>query len=437
MHVDEAAKERNAQRVIEAERTVLGSVITDSTNLMGACLRLQPEHFVLGSHRTVFQACLKLADKQATFDLRDVRTALGAGLDALGGDGWLAGLLDGIPRRFEPSRYADDIIEAWRVRRGLEICAGYAARFELGEPSVETLAALQADVMDAIADGSAVDEPHVEAYSDAAFADLMERAMRQSSSGLRFGMTDLDAWTSGMQPGQVTVVGARSGVGKSSLMKQATVANCSAGVPVTLFSLEMSRQEILEGIWSIVSGVEFRKVSRPYLLCAPERDLLALACEKVKAWPLRIYDKADLYLDQIVSLGRLNVRQFGAQLVCVDYAQNVEAEGRDERTKVMAVSRKLTKMAKDEGCHLMLLSQLRKVPHEQYSKPPTVADLRETGQLENDAHMIVLLHRPWDDETCRVSEDASVIVGKIRRGQTGAIAARFNPANLTFQGVGA
>ena len=425
-------EQKNAD-TIYAERTVLGMVLTENVVLMGDCLPLRPEHFMLGSHRVVYSVCLELAGK-GEFDLRDVRKALGSDVEALGGTAWLASLTDGIFRSTNAAAYVREIIDAWRGRKGAAVCEAALTSFSAGESAVDVLAALQTGVMDVIADAEVQDDPLVGVYSDEALADLLERSQLYGSAGLSFGMAALDSWTAGMQPGQVTVIGARSGVGKTSLMRQATAANCKVGVPVTLFSLEASRQEVLEGLWAIVSGVESRKITRPWLLNAIERDRLSLACKEVKGWNLRIYDKADIPLEQIVSLARLNVRQFGVKLVCVDYAQTVSADGRDDRTRVANVSSKLTKMAKAEKCHLMLLSQLRKVTNAENIKPPTVLDLRETAQLENDAHMIVLLHRPWDEEKNQASEEASVIIGKTRRGKTGALAAIFREQDLTFQG---
>ena len=194
---------------------------------------------------------------------------------------------------------------------------------------------------------------------------------------------------------------------------------------MSLFTLEMSRDEILAGLWSIVSGVAYRKLVRPHLCTHAERDALAAAKDTVKQWPLRVYEDGGMDLTQIVAYSQRDVRQYGTQFVCRRLrAERLHAEGKDERARVSAVSRGLTKMAKAERCSLMLLSQLRKVPHEQYKNPPTVADFRETSQLENDAHCIVLLHRGWDDAGCHPSNDATLIVPKNRHGSHPAHCAR-------------
>ena len=137
-------------------------------------------------------------------------------------------------------------------------------------------------------------------------------------------------------------------------------------------------------------------------------------------------------LNQIAAYARLSIRQHGTKLFCVDYAQNVEAEGRDERTKVSSFSRTLTKLANDKGPPMMLLSQLCKMPAEAYSKPPHVGDLRETDQIENDAHVVVLIHRPWDDDNPRVADSGEFIIPKQRSGETGARPFTFNRRTMSF-----
>jgi replicative DNA helicase len=416
-----------------AEKTVLGCIMRNGIPAMHQCLRLRPEHFYLPTHQDIFRSCQQIRAQQNDIDVGLVSSQLGY---QLGTQEWCYAdaLTDGMYRGFNPSPHIEAILEAWRRRQGLSLCNSYAAAFANGDQSSsEAFAELQNKLFAAMAQSIENDDPQVSAYSDAVWERFNERASGEVQSGLSYGLAPLDSFTNGMQPGQVTVVGARSGVGKSSLMKQAAAVNLIRGVPVSMFSLEMSRDEILAGLWSIVSGVEYRKLIRPHLCTHAERTALEAAKETVKQWPLRIYEDSDLHLNQIVAYAQMDVRRYGTQLVCVDYAQNVEAEGKDERTKVASVSRSLTKMAKTERCSLLLLSQLRKVPHEAYKNPPIVADLRETGQLENDAHTVVLLHRGWDDENCRVSHDATLIIGKNRHGSPGALRARFNPASVCFE----
>lgn len=422
----------------ESERVILGMLMLDGVEAMEKCLALRPYMFSVASNRELFQVIEQFASEGRSFDqvslidhLRQIKA-----LERLGGQSWVFSLSEGLWRSYEPSRHVEIMLEKYRLKRGMEICEQYTSRFASEEDSSVTLGSMQAEVLEAIEGGFEEDEPLVAAYSDAAWDNFMDKAVSQElSTGLSYGVEVLDRWTWGMQPGEVTAIGARSGIGKSSVMKQAAAANCPSGIPVTLFSMEMKRETLLHGLWAIVSGVEYRKIRRPVLCSMAEREAVRAAKHKVSQWPLRIFDRSDTHIDQIVALARMNIRRFGTKLVIVDYAQNIEADGKDERTKVSSVSRKLTKMTKTEGNHLMLLSQLRKPANESTAKPPNVADLRETGQIENDAHIIVLLHRQWSDSTQSIGLTGDMIIPKNRDGQTGAMPIAFNPANLTFQGV--
>lgn len=420
-------------RAIEAEKSVLGAIILDGLTAMDRAIRLRPEHFALSSHREIFVVCGALLQKHNVIDLVAVRGALGERIDSVGGMAYLSGLSDGVFRNFDMTQRVDAILEAWKLRTGSEICSRYGAQFASGEDSALTLAALQSEVIDTIQESAEQDDPLVASWADAELQRLLAEAHAETSMGYSYGCRQLNAWTNGMRPGEVTVVGARSGIGKSALMKQATVANCRVGNGVDLFSLEMTRTQIIRGLVAIISQVEYRKLIRPNLMRAKERIAVEVAFNEIKDWPLRVYDRSDIHIDQICALARMGVRRSGTKLVCVDYAQSVEADGKDERLKVASVSRKLTKLSKAEGNHLLLLSQLRKVSHEQSSSPPTVADLRETGQLENDAHVVVLLHRGWDSDHGRISNSSSLIIPKCRDGVTGVLESTFNPANLCFE----
>lgn len=416
----------------EAEKAVLGCLMTDGITAMEKCHRLREDMLSLDSNRRIFRVLVKLIEAGTSVDYIHVAEALRKNntLDSIGGFGYLMDLGTDLPRHFDPTRHVETIIEKWKLRCGLLICDRYSSQFADEAPSDETLSLMQSDVFDAMQEMTDRDDPHVSAYTMPELNDAMDYEI--SPMGLPYGHQALDEFTLGMQPGEVTVLGARSSVGKSSLMCQAASVTAKAGGAVDLFSLEMKRKLILRKLWSIESGLPFNKIHRK-LLTTYERHLVRQAALRVAEWPLRIYDDGELTLGQIAALARLSARRNGMKLFAVDYAQIVNADGKDERTKVSGVSRTLTKLAKAENVHLMLLSQLRKIPAEQYGKPPHIGDLRETGQLENDAHTVILAHRGWDEESSHISFDAELIVPKQRNGATGAIKATFNRETLIFQ----
>jgi replicative DNA helicase len=429
----------NALQARDSERVVLGSLLTDGMAAMEQCLRLHAQMFYLPAHQVLFRELQRLAGDGRDWNevsIGEVLQERKLFADVTGSNGvaYLHDLANATPyQRFNPSEHVARICEAWKRREGASLCERYGKELQEGEAAEATLAKLQQAVFDVIAESQEQDDPLVIHHSWREYEAFIEAATNpEMARGFSYGNAKLDSWTNGMQSGEVTVVGARSGVGKSALMCQAMAANCRTGIPVESFSLEMTRARVLRRLWAIESGVEYRKVHRPQLASVAERQGVKEAALRVAEWPLRIHENAAMPIDEIVARARMSVRRYGTKIVCVDYLQIVEGPGKDDRTRVAAASSKLRKLAKDEGCHVMILSQLRKVPVEKYSDPPTAGDLRETGQIENDAHVIVLLHRPWDNDRLEISMQASLLVPKCRDGKTGAMVSKFDERSLTF-----
>lgn len=419
-----------------AERTVLGAMMLEEHAVFEAQSMLSKHDFHLDSHRRIFSAAERLVSKERAVDIVTLIGELGDTheLDAVGGAAYLASLTEGLPRRIAIADYLRIVREKSQLRQIIRLCDAAIASAADNMDSSSVIGSIQ-DELQRVLDSGEVDDPLAAKFSVAALNRFHEERHLERSPGLSYGIATLDAFTGGMRPGEVSIVGARSGVGKTSLMCQAAAANCSIGIPSHLFSLEMTREQILRRLWSIVSGVPYKIISEPWRSNVDDAARVNEAAAIVAGWPLRIHDQSELSLSKIIGLARVSMRRHGTRFVAVDYAQEVEAEGRDERTKVMAVAKGLSRMVKHENASLMLLSQLVKMNRESYNKPPMVGDLIESGKLENVAHIVILLHRGWDEEASRISEDAEIIIPKQRRGETGVLPAMFNRRKVIFEGV--
>jgi replicative DNA helicase len=419
----------------EAERTVLGSMLLDSKHLDGARLAVKEPDFSLDGHQRIFSAMCRLDDTDRAVDIVTLMQALqdSKELQACGGAAYLAALTEGLPRTISIDDYTRIVKEKSRLRKVIKLAElATTQSLDQTDEAISIIGRVQ-DNIQAILDDTDCDNPHVSAYSVETLDKFEQDRRLQRSTGLSYGLAKLDEMTGGMRPGEVVIVGARSGVGKTSLACQVIVANCMVGIPVHFFSLEMTRAKILHRLWSIVSGVAFARIRRPWLANIDDAARVRLAAAEVAEWPLRIHDQSEMHLSQIVAASRISIRRHGSRLVIVDYAQEVNADGKDERTKTMATARGLTRMIKHEPASLMLLSQLVKGNRESYNKPPVISDLIESGKLENVAHVAILLHRGWDEAASKISEDAEILIPKQRDGDTGAIAARFNRRTVTFE----
>jgi replicative DNA helicase len=427
--------ERALPASIQAERSILGGILLDDTLIDEASAALKDDEFHLDSHRRIFRAMCDMQELQRKVDLVTLMDELDkrSWLGAIGGAAYLFSLTEGLPRKISLHEYIRVVKEKAALRSLIILCNTASAEASDGAEPTSIIGRIQ-DGMEAILNRDEMDDPHVKSYTISVLDEFERARHMQAENFLSYGLTNLDQATDGgMRDGEVTVVGARSGVGKSTLMLMAARANCEAGIPVHLFSLEMTRKQILNRLWAMVSGVPYKKIRRPMLANLEDAALVRNAAEVVLDWPLRIHDKSELHLSKIAALARLSIRRHGSRLIVVDYAQRVTADGKDERSKVSSVSSQLTNMIKHEPAHLMLLSQLRKVDREYYSKPPHVGDLRETGQLENDAHTVILLHRGWDETNQCIAHEGQAIIPKQRNGETGLVDFKLNPVTVEFE----
>lgn len=415
----------------ESESVVIASLMSYGIDVVEQCNRLRPEMFYTDAHSRVFRACMELIEEGVLPEFQAVKNHLGdVETKSVGGMAVLIELDDAANASKNPAYHASAVIEKWKLRQGIRICERYTAQFSGEESADATLSLMQSEVFDALQEKTGNQDPRIAAMTVPALDRVLDYT--KPAMGLSYGHEGLNDFTMGMQPGQVTVVGARSGVGKSALMVQSAYCNARKDVPVSLFSLEMGKDDIQMRLWAMESGIPFYKIQRK--LCNDsQKRAVREAAMRVGDMPIRIYDDGEMTLSQIAAIARLDVRRHGVQLVAVDYVQNVNGDAKeDDRIRVARVSRTMTKLAKSEGIHMMLLSQLRKMPVEQYGRPPHIGDLAETRQLENDAHICLLLHRGWDEDAGSIANSGEILVPKQRNGGTGVLQTTFNHEELRY-----
>lgn len=422
---------------VDAEKAILGSCLLSRQDVDSARVALRSEDFFLDGHKRIFGAIVKLDDADKAIDSLTVTQQLtdSKELPAAGGAGYVSDLTTGIPRRVSISDWVAIVKEKARLRKLINLAERISSDSYTQSDEAMSIVSRTQDGIQAILDDSDIDNPHVSSYSVSELDRFEQERRTQRPTGLSYGLPRLDAMTGGMRPGEVCLIGARSGVGKTALACQIIAANCVAGIPCHFFSLEMTRSQILRRMWAIQSGVSYKRTSDAWLANVDDAARIREAAAAVTEWPLRIHDQSEMHLSQIIASARISIRRHGSQLICVDYAQEVNAEGKDQRVKTMAVAQGLTRMVKHEKASLILLSQLVKGNRDSYNKPPILSDLIESGKLENVAHVAILLHRGWDAEVGRTTEDAEILVPKQRRGDTGTLKAKFNRKLAIFEEV--
>jgi replicative DNA helicase len=247
--------------------------------------------------------------------------------------------------------------------------------------------------------------------------------------GLPTGLDSLDTVTGGFRKGELIVLGALPGTGKTALACQIIVANAEAGNAVGAFSLEMSRWDLGKRFLSTVTSVTASKIRHPGHIRKEEWPTLATGAAEIADWPVWFDDSGSISIPELLARARLFITRMNVKLIVVDYLQLVRADARDIRERVGKVADALRQLAKAERIPVVLLSQLRRPQN--VNDAPTIIDLKESGDIEAHAHVVLLLHVPTAADGKPTGED-TIIVAKNRNGAKGPVPVTFSPHKLRF-----
>src|SRR5258707_9032736 len=237
--------------------------------------------------------------------------------------------------------------------------------------------------------------------------------------------------TTGFRAGEFYVIGATPANGKTALACQAIRANCLAGIKCGLFSVEMTGQQIIQRLAAMETGVDLFSLRDPRVLNPAEVNAVTESVATIAQWPLLIEDSGSISAKEIGAIARLFISQ-GARIIFVDYLQRVKAPGKTDFDRVTQVSESLCELAKATQVPIVALSQLRRGERRELGQEPSLEDLRQSGQIEQDAHAVFLLHRskgtqPGPDGKSHFTGEDKIIIAKQRSGPAGThVRVRFN-----------
>ena len=423
------------------ERIILGScLLEEETDLELICSLLEPTHFSLDSHKQIFRRVQRLHTSGQQVNAVTILQELvkHKELEAIGGAVYLTDLTTGVPRRMGERlrEYADRLKEFWRLRE-LE-----ALGAELKAVALETGAVASSIVQRAAErlESIVVDSGPEEAGIASSIVGSMDRFAQlrslERSPGMSYGLPLLDRETGGMMPGHQTAAGALSGVGKTTFMCQAILAALESGAAVDAFLLEPTKDQVTFRLLSLMCGCRYEAVSKPWVSRPEEAQAIMQAAGRLAEMPLRLHDRASLTLDEIIGLARVGINRYGTRLVCLDYIQRLKIKSSEQnepmRLKVARASTALADLVKGTQSHSLLLSQITTGRKSGALAIPTMFDFRESSQIENDAHTIILLHRQYDEAQGHYTNDGAIFVPKQRFGSPCNIKARFDPITAAW-----
>ncbi|MDH3189703.1 MAG: replicative DNA helicase [Acidimicrobiia bacterium] len=432
---------RNPPHSREAEESVIGAVLLSEDAVNDVMDQIHPEDFYVPAHQAIFEAMRSLFDTSQPIDVVTVSEALRrqGELEKVGGVQYLTRLVDIVPSTSNINYYSG-IVEEHAKRREL-IRAGASITdfaFDIDDEIINVLDRSEQAVLGVAEKRSSQTLLEVgPLFNDV--LEHMELLEQQGSdmTGLATGFVDLDKKLAGMQPANLIVIAARPAMGKSSLTMNIATNAAIAGEAVAIFSLEMSKEEIVQRILSSVGKVDSMKLRSGQL--GPLWQRVVDAAGKMYQAPIFIDDSPIVTVTDIRAKCRRLKRRRGLSLIVVDYIQLMEASGRENRQQEIAqISRNLKNLARELDVPIIAVSQLNRSLESREDKRPRLADLRESGSIEQDADVVMFIYRDeyYNPENHESRGIAEVIVAKHRAGSTGPVRLTFQPEFTRFANLG-
>jgi len=429
-----AAAERTLPHNLEAERSVLGAILVHNDAFNLAAQVIDSNDFYRDAHRRIFDKMVALNERHDAIDFITLKEELARSgqLDDVGGPAYIASLADGVPRATNVEYYAKIVKEKSTLRNLI-----YAANkiltnaYEADQESDIVLDEAESAIF-AVADdrlkAGFVPMRDLVKESFPKIEQLFEQ--KRLITGVPTGFVDLDEMTRGFQGGDLVIVAARPSMGKTSLVLN--IAQYVATQPdhaVGFFSLEMSKESLFLRLLTAEAQVDGHRLLSG-AIGGKDYGRISHALETLSAMKLFIDDSANVGVLEMRAKSRRLQAEHGLSLLVVDYIQLMSGRGRFEnRTlELAAISRSLKGLAKELNVPIVVLSQLSRAPEARSDHRPQLSDLRESGALEQDADVVVLIYRDDvynKDPNSPDAGTAELILAKQRNGPTGVVRLAF------------
>ena len=431
---------------VVAEKSLLGAIMLSNDTLPDILMLIKPRDFYEEKHRIIFQAIVDLYDKHQPVDLLTLTSELKSKkqLKAIGGASYLTELSNFVPAASHAKAYAE-IIEKTSVRRRL-IAAGTEIAnkaYEDDADADELIGKAEKELFEVSdkvirSDYIAMDELLADAF------DRIEELHKNKGvlRGLKTGFRDLDKKTAGFQKGDLIIVGARPAMGKTTFAQNLAYNIASINKKgVLFFSMEMAANEIVDRMISDVSGVDNWKM-RTGNLSDEEFSKIGEALGEMDEIPIYIDDTSSMTIVELRNKARRAMHDHDIGIVVVDYLQLIAGSDRYAGNKVQEVSeisRGLKILARELEIPVVALSQLSRNVTGREDPRPVLSDLRDSGSIEQDADLVIFLHRPdyykQHDDNYEETHITELLIAKHRHGAIGKVELYFHPELLRFMSL--
>jgi len=419
---------------IEAEMSMLGAMLMDKDAIGSAIELIEDDYFYRGVHQRIYQAIISLYEKNEPVDIVTLSEQLQHNneLASVGGSVYLTALLNSVPTAANIKYYAKIVQDKALLRKLITVATNIVTMgYEGGEDVANVLDQAERMIFDVVQKKITREFMPLEAILHDSF-ELIEKLYKQKEhvTGVPSGFVDLDKYTSGFQPSDLIIIAGRTSMGKTSFaLNIAMNAAIKSKVPAGIFSLEMSKEQLVQRVLCAEARVDANKLRTGYLSESDWPKLTTAAGVLAEA-PIYIDDTPSLSVLEIRAKARRLKARHNIGLIIVDYlqlARGTSSRGRDNRQQeVSEISRSLKSLAREINAPVIALSQLSRAPEARTDKKPMLSDLRESGAIEQDADLVMFVYR---EEYYKPTEEnqgiAEIIIGKQRNGPTGTVKLTF------------
>jgi replicative DNA helicase len=427
----------------EVESAFLGALLIDPEAIYKVIDIIKPDDFYKPAHQIIYSAILFLFEKRESIDIITVTNRLKemGELENIGGSGYLFELISKTPTVSNVINYAK-IIRDKKSRRDL-IQTAYEIQglaYNEEKNSEELIDEIEARIFK-IADRVYPKEfSHISQFLESAYQRIEELHNQDKKiRGISSGFPLLDEYLGGFQKSDLIILASRPSLGKTSLaLTFARNIALNENKPVAIFSLEMSRDQIVDRLLASEAGVSLWRLRTGKLFYEGEINELALiseALDKLNQAPIYIDDSPNLNTLQIRSMARKLKHQVGEiGLIIIDYLQLLKTNKYyDSRVQEIAeISRSLKELGRELNVPILALSQLSRAPEQRISQVPKLSDLRDSGSIEQDADVVLFIHRPKETGQITPSNQSEIIIAKQRNGPLGVVTLYFDPETTSF-----
>lgn len=425
---------------LNAERATLGSILLERDVIITIASWLIPDYFYLEKHAWVYEAMLACYHQRIPPDLSTVAAELRRHerLEPIGGISYLGELSAAVPTAVHIEHYARIVERTALLRRLIEAggkitALGYDEREDLEA----TLDKAEAELFAVSQRRAQQDFIHVGQVLDAYFEQLTAvQEQRGEIAGVQTGYLDLDRLTGGLQRSDLIVLAARPSAGKTSLALSIAYNVGFAGQKVGIFSLEMSREQLVQRLLAMHTGIDSHRL-RTHNIREEEFDLLVSSMGELSNLPIYIEDTPALSVLEVRTKARKLDSQGKIAILIIDYLQLMQGRKNSNRVQeVGEISQGLKALARELNIPVIAISQLSRAVEGRQSHVPMLSDLRESGSIEQDSDIVMFIYREelYDKETDKKGI-AEIHIAKHRNGPLGIVPLRFDAATTHFQNL--